>query len=364
MRVLLADDASKVMVGSAAPWRLVDGAGTTIDLPAGSLVVPASLVVDGRQLVSPLTFRPGKAPVEAGALAYRGTLVVDSTGAKLALVNSVPLEAYLDGVVGEEMPASWPAAALEAQAIAARSYALAQIADVVTESPFDLYDDWRSQAYRGHRRREPAVTRAVSQTAGEIVVYDGKVATTYFSSARAGRRPRRPGTGTPSLPRLGSGSLRRSLPGARLGPGASSASAPVRHLASAGHSSVSAAVRAGPRRRGDRRRAEQPGDHDRGAGRERSRAPLDLVPGRRPRPETAGSRRLRLLTDPDRDDRGAGRRHARSEAGGRGWQTVATVTPSPTGAFSVAVTPTTTTLYRLATGGVRGALIRVDVSPA
>ena len=198
VRVLLAEGVSQVTVGSAAPWQVIDAAGTKLRLPAGSLVVRASLRLHGRRLVSPLTFRPGRAPVEAASLAYRGSLVIDSTAGKLDLVNVVPLESYLDGVVGEEMPATWPAAALEAQAIAARSYALAQIAAAVTESPFDLYDDWRSQAYGGIAAETPAIVQAVAATVGEIVLYDGKVATTFFSSSSGGETTSAAdGTGTP-----------------------------------------------------------------------------------------------------------------------------------------------------------------------
>ena len=68
------------------------------------------------------------------------------------VINHVAIDQYLRGVVPAEMPSSWPAEALKAQAIAARSYALYRIHP--TTGTFDLYDDTRSQVYRGRRGRD------------------------------------------------------------------------------------------------------------------------------------------------------------------------------------------------------------------
>ncbi len=185
-RVLLVDGAASAALGSAAPWRVVDAAGTKLKLPAGDLRLPASLKLQGKPLVSPLTFRPGKARVEVDGRPYRGSLTVISDGTKLEVVNVVRLESYLEGVVGEEVSPTWPAAALEAQAIAARSYALSQLARADAASPFDLYADGRSQVYGGIDAESPAITDAVTATARRVVLYDGAVATTYFSSSSGG----------------------------------------------------------------------------------------------------------------------------------------------------------------------------------
>ena len=186
VRVLLAQDVTSVTVASAAPWHLRDGAGARLRLPAGALVVPASLRLKGRKLVSPLTFRPGRAPVEAGARAYRGSLVVHSSGTTLDLVNTLPLESYVEGVVADEMPPGWPEAALEAQAIASRSFALAQIGRAAVGRSFDVYDDGRNQVYGGIAAETPTVDQAVAATAGQVVLYQGQVADTLFSSSSGG----------------------------------------------------------------------------------------------------------------------------------------------------------------------------------
>jgi SpoIID/LytB domain protein len=98
-------------------------------------------------------------------------------------VKRVPLERYVRGVVSAEMPSSWPLAALEAQAIASRSYALTAHAG---GSRFDVYSDTRSQMYVGVAAETAQTNTAVTATAGQIVLYAGVPATTYFFASSGG----------------------------------------------------------------------------------------------------------------------------------------------------------------------------------
>src|SRR5207253_5381767 len=88
------------------------------------------------------------------------------------------------GVVPAEMPSSWPTEALKAQAVAARSYALA---NVTTGRAFDLYGDTRSQVFGGVKVENAATSAAVDATKGQVVLYKGKVANTLFFSTSGGR---------------------------------------------------------------------------------------------------------------------------------------------------------------------------------
>ncbi|HEY2397973.1 MAG TPA: SpoIID/LytB domain-containing protein [Solirubrobacteraceae bacterium] len=98
-------------------------------------------------------------------------------------VRKVPLERYVRGVVAAEMPSSWPLAALEAQAIASRTYALTSHAG---GSRFDVYSDTRSQVYLGVAAETASTNAAVAATAGQIVLYGGRPATTYFFASSGG----------------------------------------------------------------------------------------------------------------------------------------------------------------------------------
>jgi stage II sporulation protein D len=99
-------------------------------------------------------------------------------------VRKVPLERYVRGVVSAEVSPSWPLAALEAQAVASRTYALTAHAG---GSKFDVYADTRSQVYRGMAAQTPQTDTAVAATAGQIVTYAGSPAITYFFASSGGR---------------------------------------------------------------------------------------------------------------------------------------------------------------------------------
>jgi SpoIID/LytB domain protein len=127
----------------------------------------------------------GRGSVRIGGSAYRGALEVvpSEGGGSLNAVNALPVDQYVKGVVPNESPASWPPAALEAQAVAARSYALA---DQVDGSGFDLYADTRSQVYRGVGSEAARGNQAANLTRGQVVMYGGKIAQTFFSACSGG----------------------------------------------------------------------------------------------------------------------------------------------------------------------------------
>jgi stage II sporulation protein D len=99
-------------------------------------------------------------------------------------VRKLALETYVRGVVSAEVSSTWPLAALEAQAVASRTYALTAHAG---GSKFDVYADTRSQVYRGVAAQTPQTDAAVKATAGQIVTYAGRPAITYFFASSGGR---------------------------------------------------------------------------------------------------------------------------------------------------------------------------------
>ncbi len=187
IRVLLLDGASSVTLSSGTAWSVKDARGVKVTLSPGDLVVGAPPVVAGRTLASPLAFVPGKGALSVAGKPYRGRIVVYSNGKTLQVVNALELEPYLKGVVGYEVPSAWPADALRAQAVAARTFALASLTTVVTARTYDLYADTRSQVYGGILAESPAVSRAVDATARQVLLYRGKVITAYYSSSSGGR---------------------------------------------------------------------------------------------------------------------------------------------------------------------------------
>lgn len=113
---------------------------------------------------------------------YRGALrLAPSGGGGLQVLNVVGVDDYVRGVVAGEMPASWSAAALQAQAIAARTYAL------TAGGGGFLYPDTRSQVYQGVEGEYKSTNAAVKATRGVVVTYQSKPVITYFFSTSGGR---------------------------------------------------------------------------------------------------------------------------------------------------------------------------------
>src|SRR5262245_4339426 len=114
---------------------------------------------------------------------YRGSLRIVLT-ATVRVINDVGLDAYLRGVVPAEMPASWPAQALRAQAIAARSYGAYRLHP--STGAFDVYDDTRSQVYRGQEAEAAATDAAIAVTPGSVLKSGSAVANALFHSTGGG----------------------------------------------------------------------------------------------------------------------------------------------------------------------------------
>jgi stage II sporulation protein D len=111
---------------------------------------------------------------------YRGAL----RSVEKHTVNVLPLDRYVQGVVPREVPASWPADAVRAQSVAARSYAAYERASSSTY--YDLCDTSACQVYGGASAEDPASSAAVKKTRGRVIVFQGQPAFTQFSSSNGG----------------------------------------------------------------------------------------------------------------------------------------------------------------------------------
>ena len=134
-----------------------------------------------------------------GKRRYRGELRVRSVGAGLQVVNHLRVEDYLASVVGSEMPESWPLAALQAQAVAARTYALAQHGKA---GGFDLKATVASQVYRGVESETANTLKAVESTHSLVLVHGGKLIDAVFHSSSGGATEASGAVWTKQLPYL------------------------------------------------------------------------------------------------------------------------------------------------------------------
>lgn len=116
---------------------------------------------------------------------YRGSFLVYNSGNGITLINEVDLENYIQGVVPSEMPARWNTEALKAQAIAARSYAVAN-AGKRAKLGFDLYDTTADQVYKGASAETIKTNDIVQSTKGQVLVYGNKVIPAYYHASSGG----------------------------------------------------------------------------------------------------------------------------------------------------------------------------------
>ena len=118
-----------------------------------------------------------------GQRRYGGELRLKVRDGRLQAVNHLGVEAYLASVVGSEMPEEWPLAALQAQAVAARTYALRQR---VRKGEFDVRATVTSQVYRGLESVTPRTRQAVNTTRSLVMVHGGKLINAVFHSSSGG----------------------------------------------------------------------------------------------------------------------------------------------------------------------------------
>ena len=116
---------------------------------------------------------------------YRGHFKVVNSGNGLTVMNDIPIELYLQGVVPSEMPSSWEHDAHKAQAIAARSYAIANLGKRAKYG-YDLKDTPEDQAYGGASAETVQTNDAVAETEGIVLIYDGKIIPAYYSASAGG----------------------------------------------------------------------------------------------------------------------------------------------------------------------------------
>jgi stage II sporulation protein D len=201
IRVALVEYAPEVELRLEGP-ALLRGAGAAEELPGGAELraraAGEALVVDvagagerrgsGRVELEP---RDGSAGTRFADNVYAGRVEILRSGDRLTLVNEVPLEDYLRGVVPWEIGAQGARrlAAVEAQAIVARTYAYKRLGQHA-DAGFDVYADVTDQVYLGTTRQDSLANRAIAGTRGSVLAADADLIDAYYSSTCGGHTSR------------------------------------------------------------------------------------------------------------------------------------------------------------------------------
>jgi stage II sporulation protein D len=176
-------------VGTAAPLEIPAGVTATVTYVDGKYHVVAGDL--SKDFSAPVTFTPSSGNLRLVTKTdlgddgpFRGTIRVIHTTGGLMMIEKLPLEMYLRGVVPHEVSASWPAESLKAQACAARAYA---VRSLNPGDPYDVYcTGTYDQAYGGAGIEQPETNAAVKATAGVVPTYNGDVIIAFYSSSSGG----------------------------------------------------------------------------------------------------------------------------------------------------------------------------------
>lgn len=180
IRVALLSAGTRPQLTATAPWQLRSANGAVLQQGSAADPVELDLAIQAGEAWL-LTGRAGA--LQANGRLYPGKIRLVPKDDGVQLINHLNLESYIASVVGSEMPSSWPLQALMAQAVAARSYALAHMARPANRH-WHLGDTTRWQAYRGLERVNGHTRDAAGRTAGLILSYQGGIVESLYAANR------------------------------------------------------------------------------------------------------------------------------------------------------------------------------------
>lgn len=187
-------DTVRVAIFKGAESLLLEGSGVLVVDEDGrplDLEFPARIRRDKGQLsINGVSRRKVTAAVpgvlKVNGKGYRGTVEVTIGEKGLLVINEVPLEDYLVGLINCEISSQWPIEAVKAQAVIARTYALYQ-KQARKGAPYHLESSVLDQVYEGCDIEDSRAARGVKETAGEVLTFDGAIIQAFYHSSCGGR---------------------------------------------------------------------------------------------------------------------------------------------------------------------------------
>ncbi|MBC7322041.1 MAG: SpoIID/LytB domain-containing protein [Acetomicrobium sp.] len=185
--VALAQNISSCTI-KASSLTLYDVSGKHVNAK-GTITVKSGggskVIVGGKTLSLPVTVKSNKGLLYFNDRPYRGILMLIHSNNSFTAVNKLSVDDYVKGILKMEVNPNWPTEVLRAQAITARTYALAERGRH-GNAGFDLCNTDHCIPYRGVSAEDPILTKAVESTKGMVLYYQGKLALTFFHSDSGG----------------------------------------------------------------------------------------------------------------------------------------------------------------------------------
>lgn len=189
VRILLAEGKSKAEVTSKSLISIYNEDGNLLNFTGKDLIFDVkgnNITVQGKNTNSKILFLTGSGFFKFNQRYYRGQIIIKKNNYTLTVINKLPLENYLCGIMKMEVSPEWNIEALKAQAVVARTYALKNLNKYGSEAGYDLKPTVADQVYAGVNGEDERSNKAVFGTAGEVIMYNGQLANAFFYSDSGG----------------------------------------------------------------------------------------------------------------------------------------------------------------------------------
>lgn len=191
VRIAVASGAEAVVLSAEGlRFEPIAAGGEPRDVAGGRAEVTragAELRVNGAPVAPPGVRFSAPGPIREGQLALQGSVEVRTAASGLDVIHALRMEDYVAAVAGSEMPPSFPAEALKAQAVAARTFAVTKKLQALAEGrPYHLGATVVHQVYRGTAAIDPRTRAAAESTAGEVLVFEDEPADAFFHASCGG----------------------------------------------------------------------------------------------------------------------------------------------------------------------------------
>jgi len=192
VRVVILSDAQTLSLKINGPYEITASSGEPLD--RGRILITTVSTYKGGISLAGNFFKATRITIKVNDpdvitindRMFRGQIqLVRNKDMTLTVINRVELEDYVKGILYHEASHYWPIEALKAQAIACRTYAIYQVQEN-KEKSFDVTSDIYSQIYGGKTSERYRTSKAVDETKGRILTYQGKVFPAYYSATCAG----------------------------------------------------------------------------------------------------------------------------------------------------------------------------------
>ncbi|MDR1418240.1 MAG: SpoIID/LytB domain-containing protein [Endomicrobium sp.] len=182
-------DVSSASIGCSKSFIILDNSGKKLKFSkgVGSLeCITKGIKINNYILYTPVKVTPSNNIIFVNSKPYLGQLTIQKSKTKMTIINVLPIEEYLKGVVPKEVNPLWPTEALKAQAVISRTYTIANL-NKHKEQGFNLCSTTHCQVYGGLSGQVHSTNQAVKETNKEVLTYEDKVIQAVFHATCGGR---------------------------------------------------------------------------------------------------------------------------------------------------------------------------------